>query len=324
MHNEGRAAGIEQVSHDQVEAILKLASTGLSPEGISLALQIDTEVVQHVIADHPGHGSGVVHQMEAKAPQQHEDTFPTFIYSYEGDTDQLHRTNLVTGEQTIHQVPSFRFKNSCCWNELPGGSLLITGGGVWIAEREVVKIDTRREFQISSCSPMLTPRAKHAAVYHAQHVYVLGGYDDGGLSDCERYVCEDDRWEALPPLPRACHNLSGAEVEGSLYALGGWFYGSSLDLVQKLTLESLTWELMELRLPFAYSDLPCFKVRGTEVYLVVKTTLCSFTGLEIRPLKTLTEDIHCKFGASYYYKGTLYCSNYEGAVRRQEIGSLSN
>jgi hypothetical protein len=39
-------------------------------------------------------------------------------------------------------------------------------------------------------------------------------------------------------------------VERSLYALGG-YDGSNLDLVQKLSLESLTCELMQLRLPHA-------------------------------------------------------------------------
>jgi hypothetical protein len=112
-------------------------------------------------------------------------------------------------------------------------------------------------------------------------------------------------------------------VESSLYALGG-YDGSFLDLVQKFSLESLTWELMQFRLPFAGYANPCFKLRDTEVYLVVNKTLLSFTAFEVRPLKTLTEDIRSWYGASYYCRGTLYCSSYEGAVRSYEIGTLSN
>jgi hypothetical protein len=48
---------------------------------------------------------------------------------------------------------------------------------------------------------------------------------------------------------------------------------------------------MQLRLPFAGYDIPYFKLRDTEVYLVINKTLRSFTGLEVRPLRTLTEDI---------------------------------
>jgi hypothetical protein len=47
---------------------------------------------------------------------------------------------------------------------VPGGSLLITSGGD-VGVREVVRIDTRREFAVSGHHPMLTPRRLHAAVY---------------------------------------------------------------------------------------------------------------------------------------------------------------
>jgi hypothetical protein len=91
-----------------------------------------------------------------------------------------------------------------------------------------------------------------------------------------------------------------------------------------MSLESLTWELMQFRLPFAGCGIPCFKLRDTEAYLVVNRTLCSLTAIEVRPLKTLTEGIQSFFGASYYSRGTLYCSNFEGGVYSLEIGSLSN
>jgi hypothetical protein len=112
-------------------------------------------------------------------------------------------------------------------------------------------------------------------------------------------------------------------VESSLYALGG-FAGPPLDLVQKLSFESLTWDLAQFRLPFTGYGIPCFKLRDTEVYLVVSRTLYAFTTFEVRYLKTLTKDIQSWFGTSYYCRGTLYCSSYSGGVFRLEIGSLSN
>jgi hypothetical protein len=138
--------------------------------------------------------------------QAHSDV-PTFIYSYEEATDQLPRTSLVTGEHSSHRVPSYTFKFGCCWSEVPGGSLLITGGGLSVV-REVVRIDTRREFAVCHCPPMLTPRMTHAAVYHTKHLYILGGWSKRSLSKCERYVCAENRWESLPPLPRACSRTS--------------------------------------------------------------------------------------------------------------------
>jgi hypothetical protein len=329
MHYVDQTAGTEQVSKQTLEAISKLTYLGLSPDAINSEIGLNTTTVQQIIASHPMHRAKELEQLQIQdlqAPQLHEDTLPAFIYSYNEYTDQLHRTKLVTGEQSSHRVPSYQFKPYCCLSEVPGGRLLITGGeGRWSSVRDVVRIDTHRESAVCHCPPMLTPRYCHAAVYHTPHLYVLGGMDDiFFLSECERYVCAENRWEALPPLPTACWGSSGVVVESSLYALGGTSKYKTLDLVQKLSLESLTWELMQLRLPYAGSDFPCFKLRDTEVYLVVNKTLCSFTGLQVLPLKTLTEDIKSMFGASYYHRGTLYCSNGEGAVLSHEIGSLSN
>jgi hypothetical protein len=53
--------------------------------------------------------------------------------------------------------------------------------------------------------------------------------------------------------------MSAVEVENSVYALGGDNDEGALDIVQKLSLDSLTWELMQLKLPEAASWFPCFK-----------------------------------------------------------------
>jgi hypothetical protein len=102
---------------------------------------------------------------------------------------------------------------------MPGGSLLITGGGS-PAVNEVVRIDTRREFAAMEHPPMHTARSGHGVVYHTQHLYVLGGYNRMYLGECERFVCADNRWQELPPLPRLCCDTSGVVLELSLYALG--------------------------------------------------------------------------------------------------------
>jgi hypothetical protein len=360
MHSENLTEGAEQVSQDTLEAICKLTLSGSTPEAISLALDLSIQSVLQVIA-RGDFGSkdfdqewnqcnqaqlaeeALLQRLQAQSEEKQTDainrnlaetslqdtkeTFyhevPTFIYSCKRDTDQLHRCSLVTGEHSRHRVPSYTFKYGCCWSEVLGGSLLITGGG-WLAVSEVVRIDTRREFAVSYSPPMLTPESLHAAVYHTPHLYVLGGCSSRHLSECERYVCAENRWEALPPLPMACRATSGVVVESSLYALGGHDGSSLLDLIQKLSLESLTWELMQFRLPFVGSGIPCFKLSDTEVCLVVNKTLCSFTCFEVRPLKTLTEMIVSWYGASYYRRVTLYCSSYyEGGVQSLEIGSLS-
>jgi hypothetical protein len=195
---------------------------------------------------------------ETKQPQpckpQHT---PTFFYCCKMETNQVHRVNLFTGVQSCHNVPNYRFKNFCRWSELPGGSLLITGGHP--AGREVVKIDTLREFAISSQPPMHTGRRDHTAVYHSQYLYIMGGYNRRCLTECERYLCAESRWEVLPALPVAGYAMSAVEIENSLYALGGRNNEGALDTVQKLSLDSLTCELMQLKLPQADLCFPSFK-----------------------------------------------------------------
>jgi hypothetical protein len=221
---------------------------------------------------------------------------PTFFYSCEFNTNKLRRINLLTRKQSCHKVPGYRFRYGRFWSELPGGSLLLTGGG---RSRDVTKIDTLRDYAVSSLPPMHTARFNHAAVYHSQYLYVLGGLV---LRECERYSCAESRWEVLPPLPVAGFVMSAVEVENSLYALGG-YAERALDTIQKLCLDSLTWELMQLRLPRAASSIPCFKI-GPQVYLVIWKTLYSFSPLQVKPIKTLALEIDCI--TSYYSRGTLY------------------
>jgi hypothetical protein len=247
----------------------------------------------------------------------HEQTLPTFIYSYTLLSFQLHRTHLVTGQQSccvVYAVNSF--KPGCGWCELPGGFIFITGGGDRILQ-EASKIDTLREFAVSSQRRMLYARRSHAAVHHSQHVYVLGGTNGyEALSKCERYVCAEQQWEVLPALPVACYHSSDVVIENSLYVVGGITDNREvLDTVQKLSLDTLTWQVMQLRLPRAGYGIPCFKYRDTEVYLVLDKTLYSFTPLLITELKTLSEALTSDFGTSHYFRGYLYRPNRRGVER---------
>jgi hypothetical protein len=246
---------------------------------------------------------------------------PLFFYSFKQHTGQLCRTNLLTGEQSCLLVPALQYKLNCRWSEFDG-MLLITGG--WSGPRtvrEVERVDTLREFAVCSQPPMHTARSSHAAVYHSQHLYVLGGYNGMILSDCERYVCAESRWEELPALPVACQAMSAVVLDNSLYALGGNAYRGDLDTVQKLSVLSLTWELMQLKLPQAVHSFPCFKT-DTKVYLLIMQTLFSFSVLHVRPIKTVALHDCYVCSSSYYSRGSLYYSSYDG-IKSLQVGELA-
>jgi hypothetical protein len=295
------------------EAQLK-ALAGKGPYEISRRLGISEGAVLAYMLGSPDDGVLLTRKAskppteEAKQPQRPQPTqhTPTFFYSCQRDTNQLHRVNFLTGEQSEHRVPDYQFKVCCRWSELPGGSLLITGGGI-PAVRDAVRLDVGT-FAVSPQPPMHTAKADHAAVYHSQYVYVLGGEDDYEvyLKKCERYSCAESRWEVLAALPVACRSMSAVELHNSLYALGGYGNRGFIDSVQKFDLDSLTWQLMQLKLPQPGASSLFFKT-DTEVYLVIMKTLYSFTPLEIKQIKILPENIGGH--SSYYRKGTLY---YEG------------
>jgi lambda repressor-like predicted transcriptional regulator len=314
---------VKGIPPKEVDIIFHMKQQGLGLEQISQEVGVELDVLKlflpqvieetvHALADR----SPPTTTEETKEPDKPQPTkalptpqyIPTHFYCCQKGTNKLHRVDLLSGDKTYYEVPSYLFKWGCQWSDLHGRGLLITGGGNPVV-REVVKIDTLREWAVSSVPPMHTARCSHAVVYHSQHLYVLGGYSEDSLRECERYVCAESRWELLPVLPVAGAALSAVELENCLYALGGNNGLSFSDTVQKLSVDSLTWELIQLKLPQASGWTPCFKA-DTEVYLVSGGTLYSFTPSEVKPIKTVPQSFWCF--SSYYSRGTLYYEDGRG------------
>jgi hypothetical protein len=254
-----------------------------------------------------------------------EDDHPRFIYSYKFDTDKLWKTDLTTGEQSCHRVPFHRFMIGCSWSELPTGRLLIAGGVGHGVLREVVKIDTAREFAISAQPSMLVRRSFHAAVCHKQYVYVLGGYSGNtNLSQCEIYAWEDCYWEQLPGLPTAARSLSGVVVKGSLYALGSHDTRRSL-LIQILNLGWHRWSSHEVKLDVRVYEIASYK-QDAEVYFVVRNLLYCLQPTTNQPhlVKALADTISSSGGPSYCRRNTLYYSSMEGPAHEVSTRKLDN
>jgi hypothetical protein len=95
-------------------------------------------------------------------------------------------------------------------------------------------------------------------MYHSQYVNVFAGLNVRYLKEGERYSCTESPWEVLPSLSVTGAAMSAVEMENNVCALGGYNV-RALDTVQKLSLDSLPWELMQLKLPQADCYFPCFK-----------------------------------------------------------------
>lgn len=243
---------------------------------------------------------------------------PSFIYSCIQHSNTVYRTHLISGDQTSHSVAShyYQFKYGCCWTELPDGSLLITGGGSRKMD-EVMLIDVQT-WAVSEQSPMLSARKWHAAVYHAQHVYALGGEQEEA---CEKYSVPEMQWVSMAPLSAACWKSSAVVMEDCLYVLGGKGIEGDLDLVQRLHLEGQSWRIMNLKLPQPCFSMPCFK-REDAVYLLVDKTFYDFTPLQFSMRMNVSRKIVSSSGLSYYIEGTLYCPSHTRAACSVEIGCI--
>jgi hypothetical protein len=248
-----------------------------------------------------------------------------FIYNFEYDTSDFHKTNLSTGQETSTAV-THTFKECSHFCESPEGNLFITGGGHPTATSEVVCIDLTTN-AVTPKPPMKTARRWHGSVFYGGFLYVIGGHSgSSSIAECERYDTLHNHWQPIPPLPHAsrCHATIVWEYTRRIYTLGGR-RASDLDLIQEFELESQTWKLLEVKLPSKSGFIPCFKAKNQAlIYFILGGALHSFSPItytlaNVKPVKNITS----RNGPSYFFKGTLYYPPESGPVKKLVIGDLS-
>lgn len=243
-----------------------------------------------------------------------------YEYSYQAGTSLLHVTNLNTDRDSIQAI-AFQFIDACSWCILPGGSLCFSGGYSPISN--AVMTINPINYVVTHKAPMLTARAYHTALYHKGYVYAIGGGTPAATMQCERYLVSEDRWIALSPLILATYGYGIVAYEESLYVLGGHNASAWTHSIQELKLESLAWRTLNFYLPSISEFIAVFRV-NEECFLVHASKLYAFkpSSSGINLVKNLSADIRSNYGQSSYSKGTLYCSNNSGAVRKFVIGDL--
>lgn len=245
----------------------------------------------------------------------------SYSYSF---SRQLHVINFSSNSSLTHFINSVKFEAESSWCEVPGSRLFFTGGP------SSFTLDVLREFAISNKPPMLCARRRsHSSVCHNPYLYVIGGHDGSQwMEACERYSFQDNQWEVLPPLPTACYYSSAIVVEDAVYVLGGLggMCKEYLNIIQKLCLQGMTWEVLQLKLPQTVCAIPCFKTNqdSRQVYFVLESRLYSFQPLaeSLHEVKRLPRSIRSWLGPCYYSGGTLYCPGFNSPVQALEVGSL--
>lgn len=70
-------------------------------------------------------------------------------------------------------------------------------------------------------------RGSHASAAIGQYFYILGGGGiDSNLTSIERYDITSNTWQKMAPMPSARHALNAVTIDGRIYVVGGWVYGT--------------------------------------------------------------------------------------------------
>jgi hypothetical protein len=243
-----------------------------------------------------------------------------FIFHFQSNTSNLHKTNLSTGQESSTALThTFKQYSSLC--ETPEGNLFITGGRPLTTEVVCINPTTNA---VTPKPPIKAPRWAHGSVFYGGFLYVIGGYNGSvNLAECERYDSLQDKWEPIAPLPHACreHEAIVCGYTRRIYNFGG----HNLDLIQEFELESQSWKLLEVKLPSKSNAIPCFRVKNQAlIYFIQDGALRSFSPITytLASVKPVT-NIQSHNGLSYYAKGTLYYPRYDsGPLQKLVIGEL--
>mmetsp|Transcript_29017 Transcript_29017/g.51900 ORF Transcript_29017/g.51900 Transcript_29017/m.51900 type:complete len:345 (-) Transcript_29017:88-1122(-) len=240
---------------------------------------------------------------------------PKYIFSYAMCPSSLFKTHMQTGQVTEIPVGGYPFMYGTVWCEMPGGLLIFTGGiRLDNAAQDAKSYDSTREYARIRQPFMLSARALHGNAHHDGCLYVIGGDQGKGsaIRECERLIMDGYFWEDLPPLPKAVHGSSVVVLKAteSLFAFGGTYKKQKLDLIQRLSLSRLEWDILPLRLPKPACDIACFVKGNSKIEFVIEGSLYSLNGKteSMKLLKKLDKQYVSIRGPTYYYGGLIYCS----------------
>jgi hypothetical protein len=173
---------------------------------------------------------------------------------------------------------------------------------------------------------MLRRRRGHTSAYYDKHVYVIGVF-----KECERYVWADDRWEIFGIFPLKYTSFSFLnsvvmEATQSLYLIGGTASHKPLDLIVRLDLLKLTFEVLDVKLPQPGRNIACFMLssESTEIYFIVNQDLYLFkpSSNSCEYVKHVSHQLNCQ-GLCYYLDGTLYYTSDYVRALTFDIGDLA-
>mmetsp|Transcript_3899 Transcript_3899/g.8179 ORF Transcript_3899/g.8179 Transcript_3899/m.8179 type:complete len:289 (-) Transcript_3899:2012-2878(-) len=232
----------------------------------------------------------------------------------------LYKTTIKTGSTStlplLHTKSQRIFEysgESLC--QVLDNELLITGGH---KSSQVWKLLVNQDFAAVEEPSMHRERMYHSSVLHGGFVYVVAGRSGDGskyLKKCERLNLQEGSWESIAdPMQLGCNCSTAIALQASVYVLGGHAGMEKLNTVQKLSLDSLQWELLDIRLPYQRDDIACFykSPDSSQIYFIQDLSLYTLDTetCKIEKTNSLSRSLVSN-GPTYFRNGTLFLSTYE-------------
>ena len=128
--------------------------------------------------------------------------------------------------------------------------------------KEGVMMDLAAGGEAKNIAPMNIAREWFCLVSFKEHLYAIGGYNNGSLKSMERYDPQDNQWELMPDMQQGRFR-AGCAVVNDLIVVAGGYDG---DTVEAYNTNTGTW----LALPKMTKgrDDPSFAFHNKELYVL--------------------------------------------------------
>lgn len=248
-------------------------------------------------------------------------------YIYNFSNNILCRTMIASGVSTSISFNQLYFQD-LRWTQLPK-DLIAFAGGLKRSSSTLAFLDPKRDFAFTHGPPMLFTRYSHGLVHYEGFIYATNGADTNSIDKCERYNLAENRWESLPPSPRATNNVVScvAEVDKGLYVFGRHdCYRENVTLVQKLNLSNLIWDQKFYVLRSLPPATACFMLNkyARQIYLCHSSGLTTYKlySHSFSYVKSGDFDFalgNAGNGLACYFKGILFCVSLHGEISQIRI-----
>lgn len=156
------------------------------------------------------------------------------------------------------------------WCQSPEGKLYC----LEVKKQSIKAVDIFRDYSLTDLAHIEIQFVRNRLAYNRNFIYIIGN----NTSKCLRFELTEKRWEDLDCLPFPCCDYGFIMLEATqcLYVFGGHsaILQKPLDYIQRLSLESLTWDFLQIKLPFAFCGYICvFNVYKVVIHFIIDKKL---------------------------------------------------